>query len=232
MCGYARRHISSRQLHELADLFNDAGLVVKRGVEELVHFYPAFGGYASRQLNDLIIVADDCLATVDATWWFDCEEAGEALLVNNKRTTFNARNLSSPYWRGPIRHQRAVLVVTGIGESKLVEGKKRHFLVESEEAILLGCVYRRFSNGCYSAAVITRDSHPRFEPYHGKAFPLMLPPDPEILKVWLSDASEQSPVIMSLLSCSKIYNRLAVTEVKTFKGEEYLSEVKILQADT
>lgn len=231
MCGYARRHISSRQLHELADLFNEAGLVIKRGVEELVHFYPAFGGNPTRALSDLVIRQGAGLATVDATWWFDCQENGDSLTVNNKRTTFNARNLTSPYWRGAIRHHRGVLITTGIGEGKMIDGKNRHFLVESDQPILLGCVYRPYPNGCYSAAVITRDSHPRFEPYHDKAFPLMLPHDPAFLQLWLSDTREEEPAIADLLEHPKIFNSLKITPVKTFKDAQPLGETTVLQAD-
>lgn len=231
MCGYARRHVSTRQLHELADLLNEAGLVVKRGVGELVHFYPAFGGNASRQLNDLVIRRDGGLTTVDATWWFDCQENGNSLTVNNRRTTLNARNLTSPYWRGAIRHHRGVLISTGIGEGKMIDGKNRHFLVESDQPILLGCVYRPYPNGCYSAAIITRDSHPRFEPYHDKAFPLMLPHDPAFLQLWLSDAREDDPAIAELLAHPKIFNDLKITQVKTFKDGKPMTDSELVLAD-
>lgn len=231
MCGYARRHISSRQLHELADLFNEAGLVIKRGVEELVHFYPAFGGNPTRLLNDLVIRQGAGLATVDATWWFDCRENGESLTVNNQRTTFNARNLASPYWRGAIRHHRGVLITTGIGEGKMIDGKSRHYLVESDQPLLLGCVYRSYPNGCYSAAIITRDSHPRFEPYHDRAFPLILPRNEEFLRLWLSDAREDNAVIADILNNPRIFNDLRVTPVKTFKEGVPLGETERLLAD-
>lgn len=55
MCGYARRHVNSRQMHELADLLSTGGLVIRVGVESMAHFYAAFGGAAGRQLNDLVI---------------------------------------------------------------------------------------------------------------------------------------------------------------------------------
>lgn len=140
------------------------------------------------------------------------------MVVNNSRTIFNAKNLTSPYWRGVIRHNRGIFLATGIGEGKMIDGKNCHFLVESEEPILLGGVYREFPNGCYSTAIITRDSHPRFEPYHDKAFPLMLPHDPAFLDLWLSDVRAGDQLIMGLLENPKIFNELKVTPVKTFKG--------------
>lgn len=232
MCGYARRHVNTRQLHELADLLNEAGIVIRAGIHSLEHFYPAFGGNASRQLRDLIIRGSAGLATVDATWWFECQPAGDGLVVNNSRTTFNARNLKSPYWRGAIRHNRGIMVATGIGEGKSVDGKNRHYLVESDQVLLLGCVYRRYPNGCYSAAVITRDVHPRFEPYHDKAFPLMLPHDPDFLRLWLSDAREDEPAIADLLERPRIFNDLKITHVKTFKDGKPLNDPELLHADT
>lgn len=231
MCGYARRHVSTRQLRELADLLSSPTLLLNQGVECLAHFYPAFGGVASKQLNDLVIESSNGLSTVDATWWFDCSEEGNGLVVNNKRTTFNARNLSSPYWRSAIRHSRGVFVATGIGEGKMANGKNRHYLVESDTPILLGCVYRAYPNGSYSTAIITRDKHLRFEKYHDKAFPLMLPHDSEFLKLWLSDTPESHPTIADLLERPQIFNNLKITWVKTFKHAQPLADPQYLAAD-
>lgn len=113
----------------------------------------------------------------------------------------------------------------------MIDGKNRHFLVESDQPILLGCVYRPYPNGCYSAAIITRDSHPRFEPYHDKAFPLMLPHDPAFLQLWLSDAREDDPAIAELLAHPKIFNDLKVTQVKTFKDGRPMTDSELVLAD-
>lgn len=231
MCGYARRHVNSRQMHELADLLSTGGLVIKVGVDSLAHFYPAFGGAAGRQLNDLVINEAGTIKTVDATWWFDCQEDGDSLIVNNKRTTFNARNLASSYWKGAIRHHRGIFIATSIGEGKMTDGKNTQYLVESDESLLLGCVYRRFANGCYSAAIITRDTHLRFERYHDKAFPLMLPHDPDFLSAWLGDAREDDPAIADLLEHPRIFNDLKITPVKTFKDAKALGPTEQLSRD-
>lgn len=232
MCGYARRHISTRELRDFVDLIHQPKLEFKLPEDGgIQHFYAAFGGNASRQLKDLIIRKDDQVKTVDATWWFDCQEDGQRLAVNNSRTTFNARNLSSPYWKGAIRHYRGIFLATGLGEGKSVDGKNRHYLVESERPILMGCVYRPFPNGCYSAAIITRDSHPRFEKYHEKAFPLMLPPDPEFIDIWLGDAGDDHPAIADLLAHPAIFNDLKITQVKTFKDAKPLAEPEFVAAD-
>lgn len=231
VCGYARRHVSTRQIRDFVDLLDSAALTFTKGVGETVHFYPAFGGATGRQLNDLIIREEGQIKTVDATWWFDCQAEGDTLIVNNKRTTFNARNLNSPYWKGAIRHYRGVFLATGIGEGKMTDGKNKHFLVESEKPILLGCVYRKFPNGCYSSAIITRDEHLRFSPYHDKAFPLMLPHDKQFLELWLGDEREDHPAIAGLLENPRIFSDLKITPVRTFKGGAVAGESLILTKD-
>lgn len=231
MCGYARRHISTPELIEYMKLIQQEQWQFDFGADEIQHFYAAFGGAANRKLEKLIIREVGKDVAVDATWWFDCEEEGESLRVNNNRTTFNARNLDSSYWKGAIRHHRGIFLVTGLGEGKDVNGKGRHYLIESAKPILLGCVYRRYSNGCYSAAIITRDSHPRFERYHDKAFPLMLPHDPQFIDLWLSDAREDHPAIADLLAHPKIFNDLKITWVKTLKGGVPKAEPEYLTAD-
>lgn len=231
MCGYAQRTVSAKQLHDLADLLDYGGIVKRIAVDQLQHFYPAFGGAAGRQLNDLVIRQGSSHTAIDPTWWFDCREDGDGLVVNNTRTTFNARNLASPYWRGAIRHHRGVFIATGIGEGKSVEGKNTHYLVQGAQPLLLGCVYRPFNNGCYSAAIITRDEHARFSKYHDKAFPLMLPPDPAFLSLWLSDAREDEPAIADLLARPRIFTDLKITPVKTFKACQATGDVEYLAAD-
>lgn len=179
-------------------------------------FYPAFGRVASKQIKQLIIKQDHEVKAVDATWWFDCKEEDGKLIVGS-RTTFNARNLASPYWKAAVRHNRAIVVATGLGESKEVLGKKLQYLMEAQEPVLLGAVYRSFPSDLYSTAVITRDAHPRFDKYHDKAFPLFLPNDRKFLELWLSDAPESHPEIAHLLENPKIFTDLQVTQVKTFK---------------
>jgi putative SOS response-associated peptidase YedK len=232
MCGYARRHISNRDLNKFMEFVKlmDIHHSSPPG-EELQHFYPAFGGAASRQIKSMIIQEDGKLKSVDATWWFDCQEVDGDLIVNNKRTTFNARNLTSPYWKGAIRHNRGIAIVTAIGEGKVIGKKNHQYFVEGEEPLLLGTVYRRFPNGHYSTAVITRDAHARFEDYHDKAFPLMLPPDPEFLALWLGEEPETHPAIAHLLENPRIFTGLKITPVKTFKDAVPVGETIHLEPD-
>lgn len=240
MCGYGRRHIDIETLRaflESLDLMGAYQFEMFNG--ELMHFRPAFGGAAHQQIKDLIINEGGKLKTVDATWWYQCQERDGQLIVDNSLTTFNARNLENKYWKPAIRHHRAIMIATAIGEGKeetrIVDGvekkKKFSYFVEGTTPLLIGAVYRRYPNNLYSAAVITRNEHPRFAPYHDKAFPLFLPPNPHFLKLWLSDEPETHPVIAHLLEHPRIFNTLKVTEVKTFKDAVAKGETVILPPD-
>jgi len=232
MCGYVRRHISTRDLIEFMRAMEMENVFESRPEPEgPEHFYPAFGGAVAKRIKGLLIREDHRLKAVDATWWFECKEVDGQLIVDNSRTTFNARNLASPYWKSAIRHKRAIVLGTALGEGKDVAGKKRSYFMESESPVLLGAVYRSFPNGAYSAAIITRDAHPRFDAYHDKAFPFFLPHDPQFLKLWLSDVPETHPAIAHLLENPRVFNRLKVTPVKTFKDAVPTGVSEFLEAD-
>jgi putative SOS response-associated peptidase YedK len=232
MCGYIRRHISNKDLNEFVKSIELLGMIKEHSEDvEIEHFYPAFGGAASRQIKDLIIQTDNFVRSVNATWWFECSERNGELIVNNSLTTFNARNLTSPYWKSAIKHKRGVVVGTALGEGKNVNGKNIHYLMEGVTPILLGAVYKSYPNGLYSTAIITRDSHARFDEYHDKAFPLFLPPDPEFLRLWLSDAPETHPSIAELLEKPQVFNQLKVTPVKTLKGGNPTGPSTLLEPD-
>jgi hypothetical protein len=48
----------------------------------LEHFYPAFGGATARRITSMIVQEEGQLKSVDATWWFDCQEVDGELFVN------------------------------------------------------------------------------------------------------------------------------------------------------
>jgi putative SOS response-associated peptidase YedK len=121
--------------------------------------------------------------------------------------------------------------LTGIGEGKVIDGKNRHFLVEGTQPLLMATVCRKFPSGHYSTAIITQDSHSKFDKYHDKAFSLFLPPEPEFLKLWLSNEPETHPQIAHLLENPKVFNKLKITPVKTFKDAKPTGEVEYLEPD-
>lgn len=229
MCGFIKR-VTDRPAYR--------ALIKQLGWDDLLagaddglqQFYPAFGGDSSRQIKGLVIEEGGQTRTVNATWWFDCSEQDGQLVVG-KRTTFNARNLDSPYWKGALRHHRGVVVATGIGESKVIEGKKHQFLMESDTPFLLGALYRRFPAGHYSCAVITRDEHAKFAPYHEKAFPLFLPEDRDFIDTWLDPDVAQADVIDELLAHPMLFADLQVQEVKSYKGAVPIGHPSFIKAD-
>lgn len=231
MCGYIRRLTDSPAVADMLDQIGLGHLADRfSGSGEIEHYYPAFGGNPERKIRQLIVPGPDGPTTVDATWWFDCEPDGDTLKVG-RRTTFNARNLDSPYWKGALRHHRALVVATGLGESKWVDGKKTQYLMEGEQPFLLGALYRSFPNGCYSCAVITRDSHPRFDAYHDKAFPCFVPANSKFVDQWLSDQGEVPELISRYLPRPQITASLRVAPVKAFKRGAVPLDAEILPAD-
>lgn len=233
MCGYIRRVTDTPEVKELLEELGMGGLfepLVSEAQARMEQFYPAFGGNPSRRIRGLIIQEEGKPRLVDATWWFDCKESGDTLEVG-KRTTFNARNLDSPYWKDALRHHRGIVIATGIGESKKIEGRKHQYLMEGTRPFLLGTLYRPFTNGQYSCAVITRDAHVKFEPYHDKAFPFFLPATPAFTQTWLAEDTPQANEIDELLEHPKLYATLNVEEVKTFKSGETSENATVLAAD-
>lgn len=233
MCGYIRRVTDSPAVGEVLDQIGLGHLAERFSGDsfgDLAHFYPAFGGNPNRKITNLIVPGVDGATTVDATWWFDAEPEGDTLRLGS-RTTFNARNLNSPYWKGALKHHRALVVATGLGESKWVDGKKTQYLMEGERPFLLGALFRPFDNGCYSCAIITRDSHPRFDQYHDKAFPCFIPPAADFVDQWLNVEGEVPSQVASYLEHPQIVVPLHVEAVKAFKHARLGDAAEVLAAD-
>jgi putative SOS response-associated peptidase YedK len=183
----------------------------------LKRYYPAFGQDPNKTI-DIVIQENGELKQVAATWWFDCADFHEGLHVGT-RTTFNARNLDSSYWQGALQNNRAIVLATGIGESKVVGKTKHQYYMQSNEVFVLGALYRKFSNNRYSCAVITTDAHPKMEPYHDKAFPCFLPNDDDFLKLWLRQSVQQHSDISKRLNYPSLHPTLTVQRVKTYKDK-------------
>jgi len=67
--------------------------------------------------------------------------------------------------------------------------------------------------------VITRDAHPKMQPYHDKAFPGFLPKDDQFLSLWLSKSVQHHPIIEETLNHPTLYPTLKVQRVKTYKDK-------------
>ena len=235
MCGYIRRVTDNAYVRALLitvgleDLVTDFTAPANANVLE--HFYPAFGGDVNKTIKKLIIMENNQPKVVDATWWFDCSELGNTLLLGD-RTTFNARNLDSNYWRTALKQQRALVVATGLGESQMHQGKKQQFLMEGQnQAFLLGALYRKFANGKYCCAVITRPASERFAQFHEKAMPLFIPNSADVVSAWLDPEVGLTEEIETLLAEPKISVSLAVSKVKAFKSGATSEQAEIIPAD-
>ncbi|MDT0593256.1 SOS response-associated peptidase family protein [Glaciecola petra] len=203
--------------------------------------YPAFGGDTNKRIP-LMIRENGELKRVEAVWWFDanCQEYQQSekgdstsnITVLGRRTSFNARNLDSPFWKGALNKHRGVVFANHLGESKLVGKTKHQYLMRSQEPFLLGAVYRKLPNGDYCCAIITRDAHPKMTPYHEKAFPLFLPVDNDFIGLWLSTQNAQHAQIQYLLNAPKLYPSLHVQRVKTYKDKQLVGNINdILLSD-
>ncbi|GFD70458.1 SOS response-associated peptidase family protein [Alteromonas sp. KUL106] len=234
MCGFIQRITDSP--HVIA-LLEEVGLtqtipffVNESSTTKIINFYPAFGKSPERQITNLIVSGD---RTVDATWWFDAKPDGETLQVGD-RTTFNARNLDSPYWGKFIRERRAVVVATAVGESNPRGKGKAHYLMKpTSGALLIGAVYRRFSNGLFTCAVVTRPPIEGFSQFHEKSIPCFLPHNAHAVKAWLA-ADTQGRLnndVEFMLNHPRLYTDLEVTQVKTFKNAEVIGEPVLLKAE-
>jgi putative SOS response-associated peptidase YedK len=214
MCGYIE--ISGE--HQQSFMQFSKQKIVNQFTSRLFkRYYPAFGQDPNKTI-DIVIEENGVLKQVAATWWFDCSNSFEGLRVGT-RTTFNARNLDSSYWQGALQYNRAIVLGTGIGESKVVGKTKHQYYMQSDDVFVLGALYRKFSDDRYSCAVITRDAHPKMEPYHHKAFPCFLPHDDQFLQRWLSQSVQQHPEINKELNFPTLYPTLKVQRVKTYKDK-------------
>ena len=234
MCGFIQRITDSP---DVIALLEEVGLTQtiplfanESSTSNVINFYPAFGKAAERQITNIIVSSD---STIDATWWFDAKPVGNTLEVGN-RTTFNARNLDSPYWGKFIRERRAIVVATAVGESNPVGKGKSHYLMKpTSGALLIGAVYRRFSNGLFSCAVVTRPPIDSFSQYHEKSIPCFLPHDSHAINAWLTadKLGSLNDEVEYILDNPRIYTDLEVTRVKTFKSAQAIGEVNTLKAD-
>ena len=217
MCGFIQR---VTDCPAVIDLLEEVGLTTtlplfKEENGGVLNFYPAFGKNPARKITNLITAPDN---VIDATWWFDARPEGDGLVIGD-RTTFNARNLDSPFWKQAVRYQRGIVVATAVGESNPRGKGKVHYLMEAQGAMLIGAVYRQFDNGTAACAVITRPPHPRFSQFHEKSIPCFLPHNRDAVNAWLNGGPDD-PVVSAILDEPKLYTGLTVSEVKTFKGGE------------
>ncbi|GEM_PF-2166306 len=216
MCGFVS--YDERTITENDSWLNRLTFIAKR-LQHINDYtaYPAFGGDTSRRIP-LVVYENGDVKQVDAIWWFDAHVTEEGVTEIDKRTTFNARNLESSYWKSSLKRNRGLVIASKIGESKLVGKTKHQYLMQSQQPFMLGALYRKLQNGDYTCAIITRDAHPKMEAYHDKAFPLFLPNDDEFIRAWLIEKDTIPAKVDHLLNEPKLYPNLHVQRVKSYKS--------------
>lgn len=218
MCGYFG---NLHECPEVIDILNELGIPLP---------YPQGQYYQRRWVEGMLSCADDQYRFDRALWWFALRHDGQQWQVNEKITSFNARNLHSKLWRGAIRYQRGLVFATEIGES---DGRKR-YLMRSASGLALATLYRDWQGPdgvtVRSMAVITRPPHERFSRYHDKSIPCFLPLRADVIRHWLDPKVESSELIEQLLE-PKIYQDLEVRPVKSYKNAEALGDIELLERD-
>ncbi|MGQ8366236.1 SOS response-associated peptidase family protein [Glaciecola sp. 1036] len=222
MCGFIG--YDERTITETPDLFDKLNSL-SDCIARIPSYsaYPAFGGDLSKRIP--LIIEDDGIKLVNAIWWFDAYQNNDLATALGNRTSFNARNLQSPFWRAALKHQRGIVLASSIGESKLVGKTKHQYLMQSKSPFLLGALYKKLPNNDYACAVITRDAHPKMEAYHDKAFPLFLPVLSHFLDKWLLAKGEIPSEVEQLLESPKLFPNLHVQRVKTYKSGQPMGKI-------
>ena len=224
MCGFVKNVTDSPAVQEL---------MIQLGMGELVGKIRGGPSYNRQSLRDMIIATPSLLHVRDTVWWYALKPELGKYVPNWDVTSFNARNLGSPMWRNAIRERRGLIIVDTIGESNPIPGRKTpvKYLMESEEPMLIGTVYKEWDDGTFSAAIITRDPTPGFKAFHEKSMPLFLPPTEEFVSVWLDPNIKTSPLIEQVLNEPKLYNDLWITPVESYKSAKRKGETVLLKAD-
>jgi putative SOS response-associated peptidase YedK len=145
-----------------------------------------------------------------ATWWLllDSTDTG---FKPSKYTSFNTRydklNVKGSAGFQAYRHSRCVIPIKGFGETEFVNGKPIHYhdMVAEKGGLLLGGLCREWLNKqtgetALSCSVITLPPHQKLSNIHTKASPLMLPPQPELIKAWLDENITNPAIFDDLLT--------------------------------
>ncbi len=193
--------------------------------------YPQQRAYQRRPFDGLVTQQGNTYQASSALWWYALRPQEGEFVVNEKLTSFNARDLNKPLWQEASRTRRALVFATELGES---QGKDR-YLMRSKEGFALGCVYKDWQDShgkvTRSFAVITRPPHHRFEKYHHKSLPLFLPMDDVVIKEWLNPGISDSLILQELLDEPRLLADFEVTKVKSYKHAEALAAPEWLEKD-
>lgn len=225
MCGYVERQRTlDRQYRDYLQSLKIQELPLGR-------FFP--GG----KMSGVLFQREDNIHVVDAIWWFKLHWENDAWKPLRKVTSFNARNLQNNLWKTPVKTSRCIIPATAIVETiedQQDPKKKRSYLMDARDGMLLGGLYAEYKNGdqtTYSCTVITLDPHERFSQYHNKATPLFLPLDEKLLATWLDPTFTDFDYFRGLTETPQLPVDLSVTEVNNSRGLLPVGAAVMLEAD-
>ncbi|MCJ8313208.1 MAG: SOS response-associated peptidase family protein [Saccharospirillaceae bacterium] len=165
--------------------------------------------YQRQTFNALVTKDNNKIQAQQAMWWYALKFENDEFKVDERITSFNARDLNKPLWKEAFEVRRGLVFATQIGESQITGKHKQQYLMQSKAGFALGCVYQDWyhPNGSFmrSFAVITREPNPKYAQYHSKSTPLFLPLEVDILDKWLSpgplDESLNRYTQQAILTC-------------------------------
>ncbi|CCQ12484.1 conserved hypothetical protein [Pseudoalteromonas luteoviolacea B = ATCC 29581] len=174
-----------------------------------------------------------------AAWWL-LQEPTETGFKPSKYTSFNSR-YDKLHVRGsaayqPYRSNRCIVVANGFGET-LSQGKKalHYYDFYAEQPLLLAGLYKTWyhpkkDTPFYSCSIITLPPHPKLQPFHDKASPMMLPNDNALLLAWLDPLFSQVTAFEFLLQPT-LHQSLTVQEIDKPSSYHPIGEAHYLMAD-
>ncbi len=198
MCGYIGNVIDSPLTKVLMDL-------IGHDLWPQLRNNPGTGPAA----NIDIVLGEQGPQVQQAIWWLLLEPK-DGQFRPSRYTSFNTRSdkLNEKRSAGyvPYRKSRCVVPASYFIEGTGPKGKRVYHRIEpTEHSFALGGLYRTWVNRetgevIYSCSVITLSAHasPTWQAIHPKSTPLMLPPDPELIRRWLDpeiDAEEFAPLM-------------------------------------
>jgi len=100
--------------------------------------------YQRRNFNALITKTNNQIQAQPAMWWYALKFENNNFKVDERITSFNARDLNKPLWQGAYEERRGLVFATQIGKTQTIGNKKKQYLMQSKTGFALGCVYQNW----------------------------------------------------------------------------------------
>ncbi|BCE01514.1 SOS response-associated peptidase family protein [Marinicellulosiphila megalodicopiae] len=175
MCGY---FANIDLTPEIIEVSNQLGLTLPNETQRAYQ----------RQNFNALVTKSGSISQSSAMWWYALKSSDNGFVVDERITSFNARDLTKPLWSEAFKLRRGLVFASELGESQ----GKQQYLMQSKTGFALGCIYKDWiqvdGSVTRSFAVITRPPHKRYSEYHSKSTPLFLPLDADVLTRWLDPA--------------------------------------------